>query len=86
MRERWNLPTDPFRIAGNLYWVGTQGLGAFLFTTPEGHILIDGALPESVPEIEANIREAAFSTSAATAPAPLSASTLLAIWRNTPSR
>jgi metallo-beta-lactamase class B len=59
-RERWNLPTRPFRIAQNVYYVGTAGLGAFLFTSPQGHILLDGALPESVPQIEASIAALGF--------------------------
>ncbi|MDP3590727.1 MAG: CAU/MBL1b family subclass B3 metallo-beta-lactamase, partial [Phenylobacterium sp.] len=39
----WTTPTEPFKIAGNLYYVGTAGIGAYLITTPQGHILIDGA-------------------------------------------
>jgi metallo-beta-lactamase class B len=56
----WNEPAEPFRIAEGLYYVGTKGLGAYLFTSPEGHILLDGALPASVPEIESNIDELGF--------------------------
>ena len=56
LRETWNRPTTPFRIIGNVYYVGTQGLGAYLMTTSEGHVLLDGGLPESAPLIEANIR------------------------------
>ncbi|MDZ4761634.1 MAG: subclass B3 metallo-beta-lactamase [Alphaproteobacteria bacterium] len=59
-REVWNGPTDPFRIADDLYYVGTAGLASYLFVSPDGHILLDGALEESVPEIEANIRELGF--------------------------
>jgi metallo-beta-lactamase class B len=62
-RERWNIPTDPFKIAGNIYYVGTGGLAAYLFTGANGHVLLDGALPESVPEIEANIRQLGFQLS-----------------------
>ena len=39
----WTAPTEPFRIGGNLYYVGTAGLGAYLLTSPQGHVLIDGA-------------------------------------------
>lgn len=51
----WTQPTEPFQIADNLYYVGTAGLSAFLITTPQGHILIDGAMPTSAKPIEASI-------------------------------
>lgn len=60
LRDNWNIPTEPFHIIDNIYYVGTQGLGAYLFTTDEGHILLDGALEESVPLIEANIATLGF--------------------------
>lgn len=56
----WNQPQRPFRIHGNTFYVGTHGLGAILVTSPQGHVLIDGGLPESAPLIEANIRELGF--------------------------
>lgn len=59
-RDNWNKPTEPFHIAGNLYYVGTEGLASYLVVTNEGSILIDGALPDSVPQIEANIGKLGF--------------------------
>ena len=56
----WNAPHAPFRVLGNTYDVGTAGLSSILIIGPEGHILIDGGLPESAPLIAANIREAGF--------------------------
>jgi metallo-beta-lactamase class B len=56
----WNMPQQPFRIYGNTYYVGTHGLGSVLITSPAGHILIDGDLPESVPQIVAHIRTLGF--------------------------
>lgn len=56
----WNRPREPFRIFGNSYWVGTEGLGAILITSDEGHILIDGALPESARLIASNIEALGF--------------------------
>jgi metallo-beta-lactamase class B len=56
----WNLPQKPFQIYGNTYYVGTHGLSVVLITSPAGHVLIDGALPESVPQITANIRSVGF--------------------------
>ena len=59
-RAEWNQPQKPFKVFGNTYWVGTRGLGAVLITSDRGHILIDGALPESVPQIRDHIRELGF--------------------------
>ena len=56
----WNAPAKPFRLYGNTYYVGTQGLSAVLLTSSAGHVLIDGALPESAPLIMANIRALGF--------------------------
>lgn len=57
----WNLPAEPFTIWDNVHSVGTAGLSSFLVTTPEGHVLIDGALEQSAPLIEANIAALGFS-------------------------
>jgi metallo-beta-lactamase class B len=56
----WTAPQAPVRVYGNTYWVGTRGLGAVLITSEGGHVLIDGAVPEAVPTIAANIRAAGF--------------------------
>lgn len=57
---RWNIPAAPFRIAGNLYYVGTADLGSYLIVDPEGMILLDGGLEASVPQILDNIRTLGF--------------------------
>ena len=57
---QWNAPHEPFNVFGNTYYVGTDGLSAVLIVSPKGHVLIDGALPQSVPRIEANIRALGF--------------------------
>lgn len=59
-RPEWNQPARAFRILGNIHYVGTNELAAYLLTTPDGHILIDGGLPESAPLIEASIRKLGF--------------------------
>ena len=41
----WLEPTEPLHIAGPIHYVGTRGIGVYLITTPEGHILIDGGMP-----------------------------------------
>lgn len=56
----WNRPQEPFQVYGNTYYVGTAELSALLLTGPKGHILLDGALPQSAPLIEANIRKLGF--------------------------
>jgi metallo-beta-lactamase class B len=56
----WNEPQAPVRLHGNTYYVGTRGLTALLITSPEGHVLVDGALPNSAPLILANVRALGF--------------------------
>ena len=56
----WNRPQKPFHIFGNSYYVGTHGISAILITSKSGHVLIDGALPESAEQIASNIRTLGF--------------------------
>lgn len=56
----WRDPQEPFHIAGPLYFVGTQGLGSFLFVTSEGSILLNTGDPTSGPMVEASIRKLGF--------------------------
>jgi metallo-beta-lactamase class B len=56
----WIQPFPAFRIAGNLYYVGSKGLAAYLITTPQGHILINSNLEDSVPMIRASIEKLGF--------------------------
>lgn len=58
--KTWNDPIPPFKIVGPIHYVGTFDLGAYLITTPQGHILIDGGLAESAPVIEQSIRTLGF--------------------------
>lgn len=58
--ESWNEPQEPFRIFGNTYYVGTAGLSAILIDTGDGLILLDGALPQSVPLVIANLETFGF--------------------------
>lgn len=55
-RLEWNRHVEPFRIAGNVYFVGVEGISAFLIRTEAGAILIDGGLPETAPVIVANLK------------------------------
>ena len=56
----WNQPQEPFKIYGNTYYVGTHGLSSILITSPTGHVLIDGALPESAEQIKNHIAALGF--------------------------
>jgi metallo-beta-lactamase class B len=56
----WTEPFPPHKIAGNLYYVGSRGLAAYLVTTPQGHILINSNLESSVPQIRASIEKLGF--------------------------
>ena len=56
----WTAPIKPFRIYGNSYYVGSEGLSAVLVTSPHGHVLIDGTLKQNAPLIEANIQALGF--------------------------
>jgi metallo-beta-lactamase class B len=56
----WNAPQSPLKVFGNTYWVGPHGLGSILITSPQGHVLIDGGLPQSAPAILASIRALGF--------------------------
>ncbi|MBO9620354.1 MAG: subclass B3 metallo-beta-lactamase [Niabella sp.] len=56
----WSEPYAPFRIVGNLYYVGTQELACYLVTTPKGNILINTGLAASLPLIKKNIEALGF--------------------------
>jgi metallo-beta-lactamase class B len=56
----WTEPFPPFRIAGNLYYVGSKGLANYLITTPQGNILINSDLEANVSMIEASIEKLGF--------------------------
>ena len=49
----WNADREPFRVFGNTYYVGVAGLSSVLITSKDGHVLLDGALPQSAPLIDA---------------------------------
>jgi metallo-beta-lactamase class B len=53
-------PAEPFRIAGNLFYVGASDVTAFLVTGPEGHVLLDGGYPATAPMIIASIAQLGF--------------------------
>jgi metallo-beta-lactamase class B len=56
----WTESFPPFRIAGNLYYVGSKGLANYLITTPQGNILINSDLEANVPMIERSVQKLGF--------------------------
>ena len=56
----WSQPYQPFRIAGNLYYVGTYDLACYLITTTQGNILINTGLAASAAQIKNNIETLGF--------------------------
>ena len=61
--EEWVKPFPAFRIIGNVYWVGTWDLSTYLITTPQGHILINSGLAQTVPQIKAGVEQLGFKMS-----------------------
>ncbi len=59
-QNAWTEPFPPFKIAGNLYYVGSKGLANYLITTPDGHILINSDLEANVPLIKASVEKLGF--------------------------
>ena len=56
----WDDPATPLRVHGDTWYVGTCGIAALLVTSPDGHVLIDGATPKGGPQIIDNIRTLGF--------------------------
>ena len=59
----WSRRTEPFRIVGNVYWVGTYDLSSYLITSPDGHIVINTGLADSAAQISSNIETLGFRVS-----------------------
>ena len=53
-------PAEPFRIAGNFYYVGASDLTSFLITGPEGHVVLDGGYATTARMIMASIAKLGF--------------------------
>jgi len=58
--KEWSQPYEPFRIVGNLYYVGTYDLASYFIVTDKGNILINTGLADSYPKIKANIEKLGF--------------------------
>src|SRR5437016_2360710 len=51
---------EPFRIAGNFYFVGASDVSVFLITGPEGHVVLGGGYPIMAPMIIASMATLGF--------------------------
>ena len=60
LRAKWNAPTEPFKMIGNVYYVGTEGLASYLITSLQGHVLVDTVTPDATSQIKANIEKLGF--------------------------
>jgi metallo-beta-lactamase class B len=58
--RRWNRPFPPYRVIGNIHYVGTNEIAQFLITTSAGHILIDSGFEASVPRLRENIQKLGY--------------------------
>src|ERR1700753_493160 len=56
----WNRPVKPFRIIGNIFYVGASEVSSFLITTPQGSILMDSGLSQTVPLIRDSMKRLSF--------------------------
>ena len=56
----WTRPFPPFKMIGNIHWVGTYDLSSYLITTPQGHIIINTGVGDSAPIIKASVEKLGF--------------------------
>jgi metallo-beta-lactamase class B len=59
----YSQPVAPFRIVGNIHYVGAQNIASYLITTPQGHILIDTGMNEMHDGIVGNVEKLGFAVS-----------------------
>ena len=59
----WGKPIEPFRIVGNIYYVGSQNIGIYLLTTPAGHILLDSGISMMQSQILPHVEKLGFKPS-----------------------
>jgi metallo-beta-lactamase class B len=55
----WSKPREPLRVFANTWFVG-GGVSSILITSDQGHVLIDGGLTQTAPQIAANVRKLGF--------------------------
>src|SRR5258706_13446792 len=60
LKTEGNQPVKPFRIIGNIYYVGASDITSYLIVTPEGNILIDTGFESTVPIIRSSVEQLGF--------------------------
>lgn len=58
--DQFNAPFPPYKVIGNIYYVGSQSLAAFLFVTPDGNILLNTCFEKTVPVIRSEVEKLGF--------------------------
>ena len=58
--DAWTRPFPPFKLIGNIYWVGSYDLSTYLVTTPQGHILINTGVGDTAQQIRASVEQLGF--------------------------
>jgi metallo-beta-lactamase class B len=61
--EEWTRPFPPFKIIGNVYWVGSYDLSTYLIVTPQGNILINTGVGDTAQKIKASVEQLGFKLS-----------------------
>ena len=56
-------PAEPFKMIGNLYWVGEQNGEVYLLTSPQGHIMFGAGYLQGAQGVEQNIAKMGFKLS-----------------------
>jgi metallo-beta-lactamase class B len=59
-QNNFDKPFPAHKVIGNIYFVGTAGLGSYLITTPEGHFLVNSDFERTVPQIRASVEKLGF--------------------------
>src|SRR5436190_8496960 len=60
VQNGWMEQFAPYKVIGNVYYVGSRGLSTYLITTPEGHIVINPSFEKNVPMIKESIEKLGF--------------------------
>ncbi|MEJ7596311.1 MAG: subclass B3 metallo-beta-lactamase [Kofleriaceae bacterium] len=60
LHGEWSAPVKPFRVVGNIYYVGAKNIASYLLTSAEGHVLIDSGTREMAPVVQRNIEQLGF--------------------------
>jgi metallo-beta-lactamase class B len=59
-RDQFNKQFPPHKVIGNIYYVGSESLGSFLFVTPQGNILLNSCFEATVPVIRSSVEKLGF--------------------------